>query len=140
MHRLLLVHLVCWVGLLAPAATYAQTAAPPQSPPSPPAKPAPDQAKPAAPAPASAEEGASRSLFEPTWRQFQAGGRVSSISGDPARYQRYRDVRDGVLFTDARYAAEDPDGKYAFHTAVDNLGWRDQRLFGDYERPGRFAV
>ena len=23
---------------------------------------------------------------------------------------------------------------------VDNLGWRDQRLFGDYERPGRFAV
>ena len=44
------------------------------------------------------------SLFDQTWHQFQFGGRATSIDGDPARFQRYQDVRDGVHFTDARYA------------------------------------
>ena len=48
-----------------------------------------------------------RSLFELTPRQFEIGGRFSSVDGDPARFQRYQDIRDGVLFTDARYACED---------------------------------
>ena len=30
---------------------------------------------------------------------------MSSIAGDPARWQRYQDLRDGLLFTDARLAA-----------------------------------
>ncbi len=34
-----------------------------------------------------------RSLFAPTWNMFQLSGRVSSISGDPARWQRYQDLR-----------------------------------------------
>ena len=46
-----------------------------------------------------------RSLFEPTWRQFQIGGRFTSVDGDPARFQRYQDLRDGVLFTDAAVRA-----------------------------------
>ena len=63
--------------------------------------------------PPSAAADAPRSLFEPTWRQFEFGGRFSSIDGDPARFQRYEDFRDGVLFTDARYAREEPDGRLA---------------------------
>jgi MtrB/PioB family decaheme-associated outer membrane protein len=142
MGRLLLIRLVCCLGLLMPAAAGAQSAAqPPATPPSKP--PVGTQEKPQAPAAtpvADAAEEGTRSLFEQTWRQFQFGGRVSSISGDPARYQRYGDFRDGILFTDMRYAGEQPDGNYTFHTAVDNLGWRDQRLYGDYERPGKFLV
>ena len=80
-----------------------------------------------------------RSLFEPTWRQFQISGRLSSVSGDPARWQRYQDLRDGVLFTDARYEKEDPNGAWLFHAAADNVGFRDQRYFADYERTGRFV-
>jgi MtrB/PioB family decaheme-associated outer membrane protein len=144
MDRLVLIRLVCCLGLVMPATAWAQTTTKPPSttpasktPADPQAKPKPE---PAAPAAADAAEAAPRSLFEQTWRQFQFGGRFSSIDGDPARFQRYGDFRDGVLFTDARYAGEDPDGNYAFHTAVDNLGWRDQRFFGDYERPGRFVV
>ena len=144
MDRLVLIRLVCCLGLVMPATAWAQTTAKPpsttpasQTPADPQAKPKPE---PAAPAAADAAEEVPRSLFEQTWRQFQFGGRFSSIDGDPARYQRYGDFRDGVLFTDARYAGEHPDGNYAFHTAVDNLGWRDQRFFGDYEQPGRFVI
>ena len=141
MRRLLLVPLIWTLGLTVPSGAYAQSAGQAKPPASKP--PGDPQAKPQAPAtapvPDAAEEG-SRSLFEQTWRQFQFGGRVSSIDGDPARYQRYGDFRDGVLFTDFRYAGEQPDGDYVFHTTVDNLGWRDQRLYGDYERPGKFVV
>jgi MtrB/PioB family decaheme-associated outer membrane protein len=139
MDRHVLVRLICCLGLVLPAAAYAQTAQtqPPSKPPADaPAKPQEPAAAPAA----DAAEGETRSLFEQTWRQFQFGGRVSSISGDPARFQRYGDFRDGVLFTDMRFGGEDADGNYAFRTAVDNLGWRDQRLYGNYERIGRFAV
>jgi MtrB/PioB family decaheme-associated outer membrane protein len=122
---------------------YAQNAAqaqPPSQPSKPPAEAPPKPQTPAASPAADAGEEGTRSLFEQTWRQFQFGGRVSSISGDPARFQRYGDFRDGVLFTDARYGGEHPDGNYSFHTAIDNLGWRDQRFYGDYEQTGRFVI
>jgi MtrB/PioB family decaheme-associated outer membrane protein len=145
MRRLVLVSVICCLGLVGPSVAYAQNAAQAQ-PPSQPSKPPADAPqKPqtpvaaATPAADAGEEG-TRSLFEQTWRQFEFGGRFSSIDGDPARFQRYGDFRDGVLFTDARYAGEDPDGNYAFHTAADNVGWRDQRFFGDYEQTGRFRI
>src|SRR5262245_66597318 len=43
-----------------------------------------------------------RSLFAPGWNLLELSGRVSSVSGDPARWQRYEDLRDGLLFTGAR--------------------------------------
>ena len=48
-------------------------------------------AQPAATPEPAAED--TRSLFAPTWNMFQLSGRVSSISGDPARWQRYQDLR-----------------------------------------------
>jgi MtrB/PioB family decaheme-associated outer membrane protein len=139
MRWLVLVHLMCWVGLGAPMVAHAQlltstAAAAQQAAGAQTAQPAPAQ-----PAPDAAVD-TSRSLFEPTWRQLQIGGRLSSVDGDPARFQRYQDIRDGILFTDAKYAREDPDGNWLFRAAVDNLGWRDQQYFADYERPGRFVI
>src|SRR5437763_8757453 len=124
--------LVTWtlaLGVVIPAAASAQSVSAPAdaavAPAGDQAKPASDQAKPASdpvapgqekPAPASpaaAPEASAaptvetpHSLFDQTWHQFQFGGRATSIDGDPARFQRYQDVRDGVMFTDARYAAE----------------------------------
>ena len=37
---------------------------------------------------------------------FSSSGRLSSVEGDPARWQRYQDLRDGLLFTDARLLRE----------------------------------
>src|SRR5262245_28953873 len=106
-----------------------------------------DQAKPPAPPPAPAAQPAAaptvevpHSLFDQTWHQFQFGARLSNIDGDEARFQRYQDMRNGVLFTDARYASEAPQGDWSYKVGADNVGWRDQRFFGNYERTGRFTV
>jgi len=91
-------------------------------------------------APATTPAEPTGSLFDETWHQFELGGRFSSINGDPARFQRYQDLRDGLLFTNARYGREDPGGKWLFHSGADNVGWRDQKYFADYERSGRLKI
>jgi MtrB/PioB family decaheme-associated outer membrane protein len=118
----------------APAPSSTQAAAPAPQPPA-----APQPAAPQPPAPPVAAE-ITPSLFDQTWRQFDIGGRFTSVDGDPARFQRYGDLRDGLLFTDARYERVDAAGAWGFRTAADNVGWRDQRFFGEYERTGRFVI
>ena len=134
MRRILNVSVICLLGLVASAAAHAQTttqAKPPAPPPATPAQPA---------TPAAPEEELSRSLFDPMPRQFEIGGRLSSISGDPARFQRYQDLRDGVLLTGVRYENAGPDGEWFFKGAADNVGYRDQRYAATYERTGRFVI
>jgi MtrB/PioB family decaheme-associated outer membrane protein len=114
-----------WLGIIAPALALGQTLSQPPA--------TQEQTSPA-------EETPTRSLFEPTWRQFQLGGRWSSIAGDPARWQRYQDFGNGLLFTEARWAREAGDGAWLFQTGADNVGWRDQRYFASYERPGRLTI
>jgi MtrB/PioB family decaheme-associated outer membrane protein len=89
-------------------------------------------------APAGADTAAS--LFTESPNQFRLGGRLSDVSGDPARYQRYQDLRDGLLFTEGRYLRIDPSGRWSLKAAADNVGWRDQRFAAQYDRPGRFLV
>jgi MtrB/PioB family decaheme-associated outer membrane protein len=90
--------------------------------------------------PAAAPTDISSSLFELAPRQFEIGGRFSSISGDPARFQRYQDLRDGVLFTNARYTRADSSGSGLFRASADNVGWRDQRYSVSFANAGRFAI
>jgi MtrB/PioB family decaheme-associated outer membrane protein len=78
------------------------------------------------------------SLFAPRDNQFQLSGRFSSVDGDTARWQRYEDLRGGLLFTDGRFLRETPD--WSLNAAADNVGFRDQRYAGSYERIGRFFV
>jgi Putative outer membrane beta-barrel porin, MtrB/PioB len=82
----------------------------------------------------------SRSLFDPWPRQFQIGGRLNSVSGDPARWQRYEDLRDGLLFTDARYERLWEGIGQVFRASADKVGWRDQRFTGLFERPGLLRI
>ena len=46
------------------------------------------------------------------------------------RWQRYEDLRDGILFTGARLMRETADWNAT--ASADNLGWRDQRFFADW--------
>jgi MtrB/PioB family decaheme-associated outer membrane protein len=127
-------YLLCGLWLGVPAALLAQTSSPSSSPAT-----AANPSAGAAQAPAAPTE-VLGSLFDQTWRQFELGGRFSSIDGDPARFQRYQDLRDGLLFTNARYAREDPAGRWLFQSGADNLGWRDQKFFANYERTGRLKI
>src|SRR6188508_1185261 len=110
---------IALLGLAAPGAVLAQGAAQPPATPS----------QPAAPAAADAAD-RSRSLFEPTSRQFLIGGRLTSVDGDPARFQRYQDQRDGLLFSNFRYSLAKPDGTWDFHARAENVGYRDQEFRG----------
>ena len=125
---------IALLGLAAPGAALAQGAA---QPPAQPSTQAP--AQPAAPAAADASD-ASRSLFEPTSREFLLGGRVTSVDGDPARYQRYQDQRDGLLFSNFRYSFAQPDGTWDFDARAENVGYRDQEFMGSYGRIGKLSL
>jgi MtrB/PioB family decaheme-associated outer membrane protein len=118
-------------ALSAPAGSSSDSAAVDPQAPTPPA------AAPAAPA-ATPEE--APSLFQQTWHQLQFGGRASSISGDPARFQRYQDLTNGVTLSDVRFAREDPDGWWLLRAAADNVGYRDQKYAGLYERTGKMVL
>lgn len=140
MRRLLVVSLIGSIGLVTAVDAHAATQAKPPAGSSAPQTTPPPATPPQPATPAQTDTEEARSLFEPTWRQFEFGGRLSSVDGDPARFQRYRDIRDGVLFTDARYANADPEGAWSYRFGADNVGWRDQRFFGEYGRTGRFVV
>ena len=125
---------IALLGLAAPGVALAQGAAKPPALSSP-QTPAP----PAAPAAADALD-ESRSLFEPTSREFLIGGRITSVDGDPARYQRYQDQRDGLLFSNFRYSFAKPDGTWDFHARAENVGYRDQEFMGSYSRIGKLSL
>jgi len=118
-------------------------AQPPAQPPAtqPPVSPV-DTVPPAAPTPPPPPPApeAPRSLFEPTWHQFNLGGRFTNEAGDPARWQRYQDFEEGLLFTDGRWAHHGPGDAWLFRATADNLGYLDQRYWASYERTGRFAI
>ena len=131
MRRLSLASLILLVAAAAPPRALAQvlnSADPPAQ--------APAQA--AAASPAAADD--TRSLFALTDRELFIGGRATSIDGDPARFQRYQDVRDGLLFSGFRYAFGQPDGAYTFKARANNVGWRDQEYFANYDRAGKLSV
>jgi len=116
----------------ADGASSADTQAPQSTPPTAPNAEAPPDA---ATAPAEPP-----SLFDETLNQFQIGGRLSSVSGDPARWQRYQDLRDGIVLTDARFGRDDPNGHWLLRAAADNVGYRDQKYSATYQRTGRFVL
>jgi len=52
------------------------------------------------------------------------GGLFSTTEGDEARYERYRDTRDG-LYSSFRLTRE--SGAYVFNANASHVGYRDQR-------------
>ena len=66
------------------------------------------------------------------------GGRVTSIDGDEARFQRYRDLRPGVYATNALAGRRTAD--WNFEAQAWNVGYRDQRYQLDVQRVGRLSA
>jgi MtrB/PioB family decaheme-associated outer membrane protein len=103
---------------LVPGAAYAQTAQPP--PPAPAGQPAPATGLP----------------LTTGWIDF--GVRGSDVTGDGARYERYRDLGDGAAFETFRFNQE--RGKWLFNAAADHVGREDQRYRGDIVNPGKLKT
>lgn len=63
------------------------------------------------------------------------GVRSTSVTGDAARYERYRDLGDGLFIEDARVSREHDTWLLDF--GAEHVGRRDQRYTGSIVRPGK---
>jgi MtrB/PioB family decaheme-associated outer membrane protein len=66
------------------------------------------------------------------------GFRGSSIDGDSARYYRFKDWRDGGFVERFRFEKVTADSLW--HAEANNVGYRDQRYFGEYQSIGKIKV
>ncbi|MCC6989142.1 MAG: MtrB/PioB family outer membrane beta-barrel protein [Acidobacteria bacterium] len=65
----------------------------------------------------------------PSLGELDLGYRGGDVSGDEARFERYRDLREGVTsFFQLKRHVE----KYRFEASGSNLGYRDQRVGAEY--------
>jgi MtrB/PioB family decaheme-associated outer membrane protein len=92
------------------------------------------QTAPSTPTPqAAAAAATSRSAGE-----AELGGRATSISGDEARFQRYRDVRDGPTLDRSRY--QKVKARWEFNASLEHAGYRDQRYTAGFNQYGKLRA
>ena len=60
----------------------------------------------------------------------------TTVNGDGARYERYRDLRTGPYFGQLKVNRERKG--WVMDLGADNIGRRDQRFDGLFVRPGKF--
>jgi len=72
-----------------------------------------------------------------TGNWIDVGIRGSDISGDSARYERYRDLGDGLFMEGLRLKRETTNGWF-LDFAADHVGRLDQRYTGGFTLPGNF--
>jgi MtrB/PioB family decaheme-associated outer membrane protein len=70
--------------------------------------------------------------------EIDFGVRLTSIEGDPGRYQRYRDLRSGPTLDRLRYTRD--RGTWLFEADADHVGYRDQHYRASIERFGQFSA
>ena len=66
---------------------------------------------------------------------FDIGIIGTSIDGDAARFQRYRDLRDGPTANLFRFTRD--EGRWFVKAGADHVGRRDQKYFLTFGQPGR---
>jgi MtrB/PioB family decaheme-associated outer membrane protein len=77
-------------------------------------------------------------VFTPTFGTVDFGYRGSSFTGDEARYNRLRDLRDGGYATRFRLKRETDTA--ALRAEASNVGYRDQRFYVRVEDIGRLKA
>jgi MtrB/PioB family decaheme-associated outer membrane protein len=69
-------------------------------------------------------------------RSVDFGVRLTDVSGDEARFYRYRDLRTGPVLQGFRFTNE--NDTRLWRVEADHVGYRDQRFSGNVERFGKF--
>jgi MtrB/PioB family decaheme-associated outer membrane protein len=75
--------------------------------------------------------------FAPTSR-IDFGFRANDVSGDPARFQRFRDERDGGYIPVFQFQRENETT--FFRAEANNVGYRDQRYAAQYQAIGKVKL
>jgi MtrB/PioB family decaheme-associated outer membrane protein len=76
--------------------------------------------------------------FTPKLGQIDFGFRGDSVTGDAARYQRFRDLREGGYVDRFRMSKETE--QWVFKATANNVGYRDQQFTVNYQDIGRLKV
>jgi MtrB/PioB family decaheme-associated outer membrane protein len=69
---------------------------------------------------------------------FDVGVRGTSLNGDPARYERYRDLGDGMFLETIRFDRN--KNGWFFDAIGEHVGRRDQRFIGNIVQPGKWKI
>jgi MtrB/PioB family decaheme-associated outer membrane protein len=72
--------------------------------------------------------------LNPNVGQVDFGARLTDTSGDPARYQRFRDLRDGATLN--LFKLEQERATWLFSATAFDVGYDDQRYTAGFERFG----
>ncbi len=78
------------------------------------------------------------SSFIPKYGQVDFGYRGDSISGDEARYNRFRDLRNGAFI--GRLRLERETETRLFRAEANNVGYRDQRYYAEFQAIGKLKA
>src|SRR6185436_19749472 len=76
--------------------------------------------------------------FTPKFGRVDFGYRGNDVSGDAARFQRYRDLRDGAYVDQFRFAKDRET--WLFDASANNVGYRDQSYRATFESFGRLRA
>jgi MtrB/PioB family decaheme-associated outer membrane protein len=90
------------------------------------------------PAPASARDQAVSSFSGKLYGNVDFGGHFSDIKGDAARFQRYRDLRDGPLVDNFLFNRRGET--WTLNAAATKMGYRDQQFSGEYRLVGKLRA
>jgi MtrB/PioB family decaheme-associated outer membrane protein len=83
-------------------------------------------------------QGAPTAPTSPNVGQVDFGVRGTDITGDEARYNRFRDRRDGGYLDNFRFQREESD--WVLLAEAGNVGYRDQRYFAGFNKLGRLKA
>jgi MtrB/PioB family decaheme-associated outer membrane protein len=90
------------------------------------------------PQPTEPRELAAASFSGRLYGNVDFGGRFTSVDGDPARYERYRDLRDGPFAQNFSLSRRGED--WTLDAFATNMGYRDQRYSAEYRSVGKLKV
>ena len=88
--------------------------------------------------PAPAQTQSSPTSFTPDLGTIDFGYRGTSFTGDEARYNRYRDLRDGGYVDRFRFAKE--NDTTAFRAEARNVGYHDQQYLANFTAIGKLKA
>ncbi|HTM26061.1 MAG TPA: MtrB/PioB family outer membrane beta-barrel protein [Vicinamibacterales bacterium] len=92
----------------------------------------------ATPAAAQAPIPSTTSSFVPNIGNIDFGFRTDNVTGDAARYSRFRDLREGAYVDRFRFTKE--TDIWAFRATANNVGYRDQRFNVAYQDIGKLKL
>lgn len=74
----------------------------------------------------------------PKFGQVDFGFRADSTDGDAARYNRFRDLRQGAFLDRFRFTREEQN--WYVRAEANHVGYRDQRYFADFQNIGKLKA